>query len=311
MPRRLRMEGLQAELSSLTDLISQSVEMGDPMGEYQLSKRKQSFEQELSTLVATIEKRASVALFFGGKPVLGSRGISAEFSGKIIDHFQNLVSRNFAKTELGVLGERGRIPMRHASSLMVTEVVKGSFGFILDELSDQEEIEETALKKMVEEVATVIERTASPNELDFEEVAESLDSRMLIALKDFFVILDSAEATIRIVEDLADFTLDQQSIRRARIRTESTSIDESNLILEGVLEGFLPDHKKFELRVDTSHVIYGSASREASDQYASFMANGVAPIGKTWQVKIQQRIVTPLNRPAREVNRLIEFIKPI
>lgn len=311
MPRRLRVEGLQAELSSLTELISQSIELGDPMSEYQLSKRKQTFEQELSTLLSAREKKASIALFFGGKPVLGSRGISSAFAGQMLDHFQDLVARTFAKAELGILGGRGRIPMRDASNLMVTEIVKGSFGFVLDELSNQDEIEETALKKIVEEVATVIERTASPNELDFEEVAETLDSRMLIALKEFFIILDSAEATIRIVEDLADFTLDQQSIHRARIRTESTLIDESDLTLEGVLVGFLPEHKKFELRIDASHVVYGSVSKEGTEQYASFMSSSVAPIGKKWQVKIQQRIVTPINRPAREVNRLIEFINQI
>jgi len=310
MARRLRMEGLQAELAAVSGLLSQAAQMGDPVGEYQLSKRKESIEQELNSLCATSEKKASIALFFGGKPVLGSRGISADFAGQVLDQFQGLVARTLAKAELGALGERGRIPMRNASELMVTEVARGSFGFVLDELTDQEEIDDTALKKMVEEVATVIERAASPNELDFEEVAESLDSRMLIALRDFFVTLDSAEATIRVVEDAADFTLDERSVHRARVRTESTSIDEADITVEGVLEGFLPEHRKFELRVSETEVLYGSASKEAADQYAYLMSSGLAPSGKGWRVRLRRRVVAPLNRPPREVFRLLEFVAP-
>lgn len=308
MLRRLQLQGLQAELSAVLELLKQAIEMGDPVGEYQFSKRKQALEKEIASLAQIHEQNASIALFFGGDPVIGSRGISADFAGNMLDQFQELVARAFAKTELGLLGERGPIPLRKATNLMVTEVAKGSFGFVLDELSDQIEIEDTALKRVVEEVATVLERTASPNELDFEEVSETLDARMLIALKDFFVTLDTANATIRIVEDVADFTLDEQSIRRARMRTEATSIDESDLVLDGVLEGFLPDHRKFELRVEASQVIYGSVAKEAAEQYAAFLSAGQPPIGRRWRVRVRRRIVSPLNRPAREVNKLLEFL---
>lgn len=308
MPRRLRLDGLKAELSAVSELLKKAEEMDDPMGEYQFLWRKESIEREISSIAQSVEKHASVALFFGGKPVLGSRGISADFAGHALNNFQELVTRTFAKAEFGVLGERGPIPLRQGANLMVTELTRGSFGFVLDELSDQSEIDDTPLKKMVEEVALLIERTASPNELDFDEVAVSMDARTLIALRDLFVTLDMAGATVRIVEDVADFTLDQESIRRARARTEATSIDESDLILDGILEGFLPDHRKFELRIEPSLVIYGSVSKEAAEQYARILSGGGVPIGKKWQVRIKRRVVAPLNRPPREVNRLLEFL---
>jgi hypothetical protein len=308
MPRRLKLEGLQADLAAVDSLLKQAIETGDPVGEYQFSARKEALQTSIEEIIYTEEKRASVALFFGGDPVLGSRGISAEFAGNILEKFQDLVSKNFAKLELGTLGERGPIPLQQATKLMVTEVAKGSFGFVLDELSDQMEIENTALKYVVEDVATILERTASPNELDFEEVAESLDSRMLIALRDLFITLDSAKATIRVVEDVADFTLDEQSIHRARQRTEATSIDENDIEIEGALEGFLPDHRKFELRVDEANIVYGSVTKKAAEQYSDFRASGETPIGEKWKVRIRKRIVSPLNRPPREINRLLEFL---
>ena len=241
--------------------------------------------------------------------MLGSRGISANFAGAALEKFQELVSRTFVKTELGALGERGPIPLQQSAKLMVTGVTRGSFGFVLDELSDQTEIADTALKSMVEEVASLIERTASPNELEFEQVAETLDVRTLTALKDFFVTLDSGKATFRLVEGIVDFTFDASSIYRARQRTEATSIKEKEDDIMGILDGFLPDHRKFEARAGNSHVIYGSVSKEAAEQYRAFISSGETPIGKRWKLKIQRRFIKRLNRPTQEVNRLLRFLE--
>lgn len=311
MPRKLTLEGLQAEISAVNALLEQAIDIGDPVGEYQFEKRKLTLEKSIAELINVPEKMASVALFFGGDPVLGSRGISADFAGNILDQFQELVTRDYAKMELGALGERRPIPLRQVTKLMITEVARGSFGFVLDELSDQAELESTALKHAVEDVATILERTASPNEIDFEQVTDELDARMLIALKEFFVTLDASRATMRLVDDVADFTLDEQSIRRARQRTEATSIDEEDIFIEGILEGFLPDHRKFELRIDELLVIYGSVAKEASEQYLAHVAQGQSPIGKKWQIRVRRRIVRPLNRPPREVNRLLDFMREI
>lgn len=308
MPRKLRLDGLQADLASLDALLQSAREMDDPVGEYQIEKRKSAIEAELKALTAAQERKASVALFFGGKPVLGSRGISADFAGHMLEYFQDLVSRAFASNELGSLGERGPIPKRQATDLMVTQLTRGSFGFVLDELSDQAELEGTALKAMVEEVVTIVEKVASSNEIDFEEVAEQLDPRMLISLKDFFMTLDAAEATVRLVDDVADISLDQPAVHRARLRIEATSIDEADLLIEGVLVGFLPEHRKFEIQVGQNLTLYGSVSKEAAEQYAQLVARGENPERQTWQVRIRQRTVTPLNRPPREVNRLLEFV---
>lgn len=307
MPRKLCLQGLQAELASLSDLLQGAKELDDPVGEFQLEKRKGKLEAEIRSLANAREDKASVALFFGGKPVLGSRGISATFAGQMLESFQGLIARKFASTELGALGERGPVPMKQATDLMVTNLARGSFGFVLDELSDQEEIDVTALKLVVEDVVTTLERVSSSNEADFEEVVDELDPRMLISLKDFFIALDSAEGTLRLVDDAADIALDSQAIHRGRLRTEATSIDENDLTIEGMLIGFLPEHRKFEMNVE-GEMLYGSVAKEAAEQYTQLVSSGESPERKRWKVRINQRIVTPLNRPARQVNRLLEFL---
>jgi len=83
----------------------------DPVGWLQLSSRKADLERELTRLEAAPETRAAVALFFGRRPVLGSKGIAANFAGKAIDCYQDLLAKHYAALESGPLGDRGPVPL--------------------------------------------------------------------------------------------------------------------------------------------------------------------------------------------------------
>ena len=309
MTHRLKLEALQAEISAVDALLREAMDVVDPVGEYQLAKRKGSLESEISNLLQESMTTASIALFFGGKPVFGSRGVSADFAGNALGQFQDLISKVYATLELGRIGERGPVPLKQAASLMVTEIARGSFGFVLDELQEQMEMFDTDLKKTVQEVATLLERVASPNEIEFEEALETIDPRTLFALKNFFVTLDSSNATVRLVEDKFDFTLDEPAVHRARERTEATSIDESEDFVDGVLVGFLPKHRKFEVQTDDGNIVHGSVTAEAADQYATLASSGQAVFGKRWRFSIRRRTLRPVNRPPKHVDRLTEFLK--
>jgi hypothetical protein len=311
MPRKLLLDSLRAELNSVSELLLQAKNADDPVGELQYSHRQEILKKEIEEIEKTVTTSASVALFFGGSPVYGSRGIAAEFAGGALEKFQDLVTRTFAKAELGPLGRRGPIPKKGNSQLMVTELARGSFGFVLDEMSDQSELQETALKLMVDEVARIVEDTGSPNEPDFEAILEYLEPRTLIALKDFFVILDEGDATIRIVDSERDFVLDKHAVHRGRLRTEATTIEEKESFASGQIMGFLPEHRKFELRSADGETIYGSVDMDAAEKYQEMVTSGIDVVGRHWQVKLTVRTVKPLNRPPREVYRLVEFMKVV
>lgn len=66
MPRKLKIDGLKAELSDIAHLIDESLLNGDPVGAEQFSYRKNILEKELSLSKSDIDACASVALFFGG-----------------------------------------------------------------------------------------------------------------------------------------------------------------------------------------------------------------------------------------------------
>ena len=308
MPKKLNIDSLSSEITAVKELLSSAQQSGDIVGEMQLEHRLKelSLKVELLKSETIADNSASVALFFGGQPVLGSKGIAAEFAGLALEQFQNLIAKVFASNEVGALGERGKVPFKANSELMVTGLARGSFGFVLDEMSDQTQLESSQLSQVIDKASYLRRDTAAQDEAVFEALLEELEPRTLIALKEFFSNLDSSKATIRVVERDLDFILDGPAIHRAKIRTEATSIEEQTSDIEGILVGFLPEHRKFELQDKTGQLYYGSATKEAVDQ---FVKATDTVIGKHCLIRVTIKTVAPLNRPPREIVRLLEFLR--
>ncbi len=310
MPKKLNIDSLSSEIATLKEFLVSAIDSNDIVGEMQINHRLKKLTDKIEKIEESTlgDSSASVALFFGGQPVIGSRGIAAEFAGVALEQFQNLIGNVFATNEIGELGQRGKVPFKSHSDLMVTGLARGSFGFVLDEMNEQVQIESSQLTHIIDKVAHLLRDTAAQDEAVFEALLENLDSRSLIALKEFFSNLDSNKATIRVVERDLDFTLDSSAIHRARVRTEATSIEEKTSEMEGTLIGFLPEHRKFELCDSADKVIYGSATKEAVEQYKK---STETTIGKKCMIKVTIKTVSPLNRPPKEVIRLIEFLQII
>jgi hypothetical protein len=305
--KKTRIDGLQAELNSIDNLIKDSIKYNDYLGEIQYKARKEAIEEEIKVLSSSIREEANVAIYFGGSPVFGSKGIQVNFAGHILEEYQNLLSKVFAKHEYGNLGKRGKIPMKDISNLMVTEVARGSFGFILEEMNDQTEMFDTSLKTIVEETSEILFKSSIDDQGVFEEMLENLDNRTLISLKDFYTFLDDNSATFRLVEDDKEYVFDSLKIHLGRMRTESTSINEEEDRIFGELLGFLPLHKKFELKMENDEVIYGQVSKDALEKYNNFVRNGEVIINKKLDILTSKRTVTPLNREPRIIYNLIDF----
>lgn len=307
MPRKLEIDALQAEQAGLRALLAEATAIDDPVGELQYTHRLEEIQKHLVRLRDSHVPMASVALFFSGKPVLGSLGIASDFASKALGDYQELISKTFAESELGRMGQRGPIPLRQEATLMVTGLAHGSFGFVLNELSDQTELHDTALKEAVKETSTLLECVSASNETEFEQATDDLDPRTLNALKRFFKDLDNEGASIRIVDDYRELNLNDEAIHRARVRTEATEIDELPLEMEGILKGFLPDHRRFEMHGLDGQTYYGPASREATEQFQNEIARGHAVIGKPCVVGLITRTVRSLDRMPRLAYRLSKF----
>lgn len=308
MINKLRLDSLTAELASLELLYSDAEKYSDPIGKIQLNHKIESIKKEIS-LYETESTKAGVALFFSGSPVLGSRGINTDFTGTILKDFQDIVAKINAKLTIGDIGSRGRVPNSNASNLMITNIAKGSFGFILEEISDQEEAVDTTLKNVMDLVINYITGIGSINEEEYELILEKLDGRTLLSIKDFFITLDQNGALLRLVEGNNDYKLDEEYIHRARIRSESIEIKEDEQIHKGKIIGILPQHRKFEMILNGDITVYGSLENTALKQLSDFAENDERVVNEVWTVNMQVRVVKPLHHDERSFYTLKSFIE--
>jgi hypothetical protein len=300
MLKRLERDATKADLAAVESLLSARTREEDPVGHMQFSHRLDDLTRRLQEIEDIPSTGAEVGLFFGGRPVVGSYGILAEFGSKAVAEFQTLVSSAFAAQE-GTLGSRGRVPQRDRTQLLLTDVARGSFGFILHQAEDHPQFVDSAMKGVVSHAVDLVFRVASPDQEIFETLAEGIDSRVLGSLRSFFKVLDDAGATLRIVEDRREFTLQREEVGRARERTESVTFTESEGEATGALY-VLPVGRRFELHpVAGGEAIRGSVANGCLEQLTgggTEVAPGIIGTVRSVRLRIRQ-IVARGQEPRR------------
>ena len=237
MLKKLELDTLNAEISSLDFLISERVD-DDPIGANQFLKRKKKLLEKDAAIQENASALASVGLFFGGSPVFGSKGIDSHFASSILNIFQAIVNKRYAFLETGALSSRGPVPNSNNAKLMITDVARGSFGFILEENP----------KEVLADVETELKHVVDDENI-FTEVFEELDDRTLIDVRAFYEELASAKATLKIVDNENEYVLTADRINIAKGRMESVSIsEEREFNVVGKLY-LLPSDKRFEIQV--------------------------------------------------------------
>ena len=311
--RRLEFDALNADLAAVSGLLEQRSADEDPIGHLQLTARKSELESELARLRQEHERRASVALYFGGRPVVGSRGILANFGGKMLEIYQDLVSKRFAASELTEpLSARGTIPLRNNTQLLVTEVARGSFGFVLEEAEQNDEHLETRLKQVVADISEIIYHTSQVGDQGFEDAAEMLDDRLLISLRTFFRTLDDAGATMRLLDDHREVVLHREDVERGRIRADSLETDETEVVETGIIF-LLPDSRRFEFRsLEQQSIKKGTVAPDVMSRLTQAPERSLTDIlGKQVQARFQERTIRQASGLSRQTYRLVDIERPI
>jgi hypothetical protein len=236
--------------------------------------------------------------------VVGSYGIKAEFGANAIAAFQTLVSNTFAATE-GALGARGPVPQRDRSQLMLTDVARGSFGFILQD-SDDQQLFDSTLKEAISRTVDLVFRVASPDQETFESIAEEVDPRVFVSLRSFFKLLDDAGATMRIVEDRREFALHRDEVVLGRERTEQVTLAEDEGEFTGTLY-VLPVSRRFELHpVGGGEALNGRIAPDCLERLTAGGAEvlpGIVGTVKTVQLRVRE-IRTPGSEPRKSYTLL-------
>jgi hypothetical protein len=294
---KLERDALLADLAAV-DAILVSLPENDHMGRMSFGSRKAQIQRELAEIAQRSDTLAAVALFFHGEPVLGSRAIDTEFAAKALERYQEIIAKKLAATETGGLAQRGPVPSKKASRLNITNVVHGSFGFILEEdPSDGPQLLKSSLKEATEEVTGILGRFSGQRDEDYDEAVAEIDQRVFSAFRQFFKVLHNDGATLRVVEGESDRQFGWDAVERAHRRVEETRIEESDRPVEGVLLGVIPIGRRFELRpVDTGQIISGRVGPLLTQEYLERIENHQETIGKQWVAVLRTRTV---HRPGR------------
>jgi hypothetical protein len=293
---------LQSDAAQVRTLMEACADGADPIGHHQYSQRLKRLENELLIVAEQIALQpACVALLFGGVPVSGSNGIQLRFAAQAVEQFQKIITQRYASKENGKLASRGRVPGGSAANLLVTNIARGSFGFVLESQGSSVEVEQ-ALKTVFDDVALTLEALAVGRDQDLVNGPEAVDDRQLTTLKDFVKLLDDEGATLRLVEREREVELNRTSIARARSLLDTLEIQERRDEIDGVIVGWAQYGHRFELRqLNELPVITGSVDPALMEQV---QLQGLNPLNKTFRATVRVREFSTKGRPPRMNYRL-------
>jgi hypothetical protein len=260
--RKLERDYLKADISAVGGLL-ETLGDDDVMARFSLEERLAELQAALAGLEeAPPETLASAAIFFGGKPVIGSQGIESGFAGSAVGHFQDLVSMVHAHETVG-LAERGTVPRRASSTLHITNIVRGSFGFLLQEVQPQLQIVDSSLKAAVDEATRLLKAFGEDDEEQFRTAVEEIDQRVLATTGEFFDLMRKSGATMRLVSGETDRSFNSDVVARAVDRAKTTTVVDDQETVPGQLAGVLPESHQFEFRTsDERGTIRGRVDRD-------------------------------------------------
>jgi len=251
---------LSSNISKADSIIKLAEKYSRTIVANQMKHHLNELKDEYSKIHEEENTKAWLSMTFGGKPAKGSIGIDAKFSGEILKEIQELINKCYNKVIGNELGIAGRIPYKDEANLLVTDVVHGSFGFLLEETKEQSEAFDTILFDAVSEATRLINGVSSESETDFEGVLEELDSRVIDSLKSVFNVLGSNSASINLKNKTSDYMISEERIRLGKERINNVKVDEHEESREGSLLLYAPSARVFEFVTNDGVRIIGKSA---------------------------------------------------
>ncbi len=240
---------------------------------------KLSLEAHLTDLDNTITELtansavepAKVIVTFSGNPVDGSSGIWADFASKAVQSFTDAVSALAAGLNTAVQA-MGKIPNKDNNRLYITNTALGSFGFVLEEKSPQQnelnldKNSETDVKKALDQLTSIFQSAMTSDEVLSESVNE-INDRALEKVRTFIKILNDSDALCSIKLDDQKITFrDKEDLVQSLDRLKPDNIVIQHESLNGIFIGYLPVDRIGEFKKSgTEDIIKIKVSKDLAD----------------------------------------------
>jgi hypothetical protein len=268
MPLPLEKEALRDDLAFVEQQIAKHPDAHDTV-RLMWDQRRAALQEEIAALEGQHDGQGRVALIFNGNPVVGSQEIKLDFTAKVLDNYQLVVTALAAERGGAELGARGRFPGAFTSKLFIRDMLRGSVGFLLEELEPaQIDLLSSPLKLAIEETTKVLNDLSGPEAGKFEERIRELSPRTVGAIKKLTKVLHDFGAETTIVDDENRLAIDQVATASLHSRLTDVDFAERTEKREGMLLGLFPERQQYEFKpADGSPVFYGPVSAALDARY--------------------------------------------
>ncbi len=224
-----------------------------------LERRLEEVTDELSEYPDSLSPRLITArLTFSGKPVAVNHGILARFGVDVVKAFEKAIASAGASLS-APLAARGPVPHREACQLLITNVVRGSFGFEVEGASQRASLMSRAapVESAMEQVKNILEASVKTDD-DLADTIADIDGRAIRDVREFLKIVadNSAVCALEFKGDVFQFR-DTDQVRRSEGRLRRDNIHEEDIALAGHFRGFLPTSRRAEFQVEDGEIITG------------------------------------------------------
>lgn len=294
-------ETLLADLVALRELTDAMPD--DPIAGPLAQSRISSLEEEIRGFDAKPKMRPETELFFGPGPALGSAGLDAKFTSKILSSFQDIITNQFAASFHGALRRTGRRRGESDSRLYLTALPRGSFGLELAQPHVEDFVAAEQVARIMEDVTDLV-GAAAKDDGAFTDALQKFHPRVLPPLQSFLETIANAESDCRMLAGVKQTSLTKDEVNAARARVVSAERDLSELNLEGIFDGVLLQSGKFEFEPTGQSVISGWLAESVTDEQAEEWG---ALTGKPAKASVQVTTITTPNGQRRQAYELIDL----
>lgn len=312
MSDALSLEALQADREYVQRQIEESPEDAWTT-RLMWQDRLEDIDEQIAALEDAPSNLASVAVIFDGLPVIGARDIRLSFAADALSAYQSMVSTVYAARLSEALHDRGALRGLDHSRLFISDLARGSVGFILEELVvQQHEMFPTLLKDVVEDSTQLLSSLKYQEDDGFAAFVETTNPRLVAAVQQFAKVLAEAKASARIVGAQSEVFLSVEDVGELANQLRDVDVTTETIHVSGVLLGILPESHRFELKPldDSLSVIDGPASDDLVQKYLADDTFVRQTLKKPVRAQIAQ---TRTYRNARQVREhlVLEFVEPL
>ena len=281
-----RIASLQGQLEAVEQMLSSTSNI---LMRTSLENRVALLEQQIETAASSSIDVARFDVWFSGRGVYGSQGISAVFMRDTMQALMGMIQSS-ARDKVRRLREEHRKASMPRGQFYVTALTHGSFGYELAYKDEQGSLfDDPAIVDSIRGTMSVIE-TATKGHLEMEQLIHEQPIRMVSNLKDLFTTLKKQGSTLRMESGSRALMLDSTHVSQGYDNICLSDIIEKDEQVVAVFKGSLIESGKFEYTDAEGHLVRGHMSEDLSGEQIASLNRRYS--GEECCLQIVRRIVS-------------------